>query len=194
MLISSCLICPFQPQIHEEVYRGTDRTAGSEFSVDFTVGRNLLLRLHTDDRHHVTSPPFLISPSGEAIHSAEFDYSSFTWALRVPEAEVRDFVICRVLCNGVCVPFLKVAWRHLSFCAWKVVLTLNMKSLEVFLTSFLGVNRQDKIRMSTDFCIYRRVDGSGKWASQAQARTLWESRWRHSHVIQMSIPSLQGLG
>lgn len=98
-----------QPQIHEEVYRGTERTAGSEFSVDFTVGRNLLLRLHTDDRHHVTSPPFLISPTGEAIHTAEFDYSSFTWALRVPVAQVRDFVICRVLYNGTRALFLKVA-------------------------------------------------------------------------------------
>ncbi|KAK3867102.1 hypothetical protein Pcinc_027416 [Petrolisthes cinctipes] len=73
--------------IHEEVYRGTERTAESEFSVDFTVGRNLLLRLHTDDRHHVTTPPFLVSPSGEVVQGAEFDYSSFTWAMRVPLAE-----------------------------------------------------------------------------------------------------------
>lgn len=76
-------------QIDEKVYRGSGDTASETFLVDFTVGRNLVFRLDTDDRAHVTSSPHLIRPTGGIIGGAEFDPSSFVWTINVPMAEVR---------------------------------------------------------------------------------------------------------
>lgn len=75
-------------QIDEKVYRGSGDTASETFLVDFTVGRNLVFRLDTDDRAHVTSPPHLIRPTGGIIGGAEFDPTSFVWTINVPMAEV----------------------------------------------------------------------------------------------------------
>lgn len=73
--------------IDEKVYRGSGDTASETFLVDFTVGRNLVFRLDTDDRAHVTSSPHLIRPTGGIIGGAEFDPSSFVWTINVPMAE-----------------------------------------------------------------------------------------------------------
>nr|XP_053653847.1 calcium-activated chloride channel regulator 3A-1-like [Cherax quadricarinatus] len=74
--------------IHEEVYKGTARQFGSNFNVDFTIGKNLILRLDTNDRQHVVHPPHLVRPDGNIIGGAVFDPNTFTWILQVPLAEV----------------------------------------------------------------------------------------------------------
>ncbi|XP_069959397.1 calcium-activated chloride channel regulator 1 isoform X4 [Cherax quadricarinatus] len=73
--------------IHEEVYKGTARQFGSNFNVDFTIGKNLILRLDTNDRQHVVHLPHLVRPDGNIIGGAVFDPNTFTWILQVPLAE-----------------------------------------------------------------------------------------------------------
>lgn len=73
--------------IHEEVYKGTDKYAGSSFNVDFTIGQNLILRLDTNDRYHISQEPYLVRPDGNIVGGAIFDPNTFTWILRVPLAE-----------------------------------------------------------------------------------------------------------
>ncbi|XP_069191233.1 calcium-activated chloride channel regulator 1 isoform X2 [Procambarus clarkii] len=73
--------------IHEEVYRGTERYAGSKFNVDFTIGKNLVLRLDTDDRQHIVHEPHMVRPDGNIVGGAVFDPNTFTWILTVPLAE-----------------------------------------------------------------------------------------------------------
>ncbi|XP_050731210.1 calcium-activated chloride channel regulator 1-like [Eriocheir sinensis] len=84
--------------IHEEEFQENGTEASSSFHVDFTVGRNLTLRLETGVQAHrsspslthpkVTSAPVLIGPSGREYRDASFDPDSSTWTLVVPQAEV----------------------------------------------------------------------------------------------------------
>lgn len=73
--------------IHEKVYKGSDTKTGDTFNIDFSIGRNLKLRLDTNDRQHVTQPPHLIRPGGSLVGGAEFDPNTYSWSIVVPMAE-----------------------------------------------------------------------------------------------------------
>lgn len=79
------------------MYSGQAEQTESVFSVDFTVGRNLVLRLDTNDRNHVTQEPRLIRPNGTIVGGAEFDPNTFTWTVSVPMAEVGQQLLAPVL-------------------------------------------------------------------------------------------------
>ncbi|KAK7069277.1 hypothetical protein SK128_016169 [Halocaridina rubra] len=73
--------------VHEKVYKGSQKQTGDIFNIDFSIGRNMKLRLDTNDRLHVTQPPHMIRPDGSLVGGAEFDPNTYSWSIMVPMAD-----------------------------------------------------------------------------------------------------------
>nr|XP_045596240.1 calcium-activated chloride channel regulator 1-like [Procambarus clarkii] len=66
----------------------TDSSVSDTFTVDSSVGKNLIFRLQTSSKNHVVSPPRLIDPDGSVTSVTEFDDISLVWSVTLPEAKV----------------------------------------------------------------------------------------------------------
>lgn len=87
-------------QLYESpVYKTQDTSVGGSFTVDKTVGQNLMFRLKTDASDHVIGSPRLINPDGIIVtDNARFDDIGLVWTITVPMAEVCMFIYMLFSC------------------------------------------------------------------------------------------------
>nr|XP_053637251.1 LOW QUALITY PROTEIN: calcium-activated chloride channel regulator 4-like [Cherax quadricarinatus] len=65
-----------------------DYAVENYFSVDNSVGKNLVFRLQTDKKDHIREAPRLTDPYGNIIYAKDYDDISFLWTIIIPLADV----------------------------------------------------------------------------------------------------------
>ncbi|XP_069958008.1 calcium-activated chloride channel regulator 4 isoform X1 [Cherax quadricarinatus] len=74
-------------KIYESEYQGNETNVTGAFTVDFTVGRNLVFRFVANHNTGISNGPYLLRPNGTIMNTTLNDATLNMWTIKVPLAE-----------------------------------------------------------------------------------------------------------